>query len=102
MANENRVYRLTVANITRQTLQAACQHVGLSGGTIFQGTGYCAEYNGVTEYSFTLETVATLTQARRLWKRIAATCKEDSCYVTVNGSHAALWYRDNAVFILSD
>lgn len=100
--SENRVYRLTIANITREALQDACQAVALSGATIFQGTGYAADYaDGATEYSFTIETVATLTEARRLWDRIAATCQEDSCYVTVNGGHAALWYRDGAVFILS-
>ena len=100
--NENRVFRITVANITKQALIAACQHIGLSGGTIWCGTGYSADYEGgAEEYSFTLETVCTLSEARRLWKRIAATCAEDSVYVTVNGGTAQLWYRDNAVFVLS-
>ena len=100
--NENRVFRITVANITKQLLIAACQYIGLGGGTIFQGTGYAADYEGgAEEYSFTLETVATLSEARRLWARIASECTEDSCYVTVNGGTAQLWYRDNAVFVLS-
>lgn len=102
MDEANKVYRLTIANITRQALQSACQHVALGGATIFQGTGYSADYaEGATEYSFTVEIVCTLTVARALWARIAATTQEDSCYVTVNGGHAALWYRDKTVFILS-
>ncbi len=99
----NHVYRITIANITRITLIAACKYVALGGATIFQGSGYSAEYeDGAIEYSFTVETVATLTVARALWQRIAETSQEDSCFVTVNGAHAALWYRDNTVYILSN
>jgi hypothetical protein len=100
---QSKVYRITVANITREALEYACRFVALGGATIFQGTGYCADYaEGATEYSFTLETVCTLSEARKLWARIALCCKEESVYVTVNGSHAALWYRDKTVYILSN
>jgi len=97
-----KVYRLTVANVTREAVLAACKLARLDGATIFQGSGYCAEYaNGATEYSFTVETVCTLPAARRFWVAIARTSKEDSVYVTVDGANAALWYASGAVIILS-
>lgn len=98
----NKVYRLTVANITREDLTAAARDICLQGATIWQGTGYSLDYaQGATEYNFTLETVCSLTVARALWVSIQQRCSEDSIYVVCDGHHAAIWYREPTVFVLT-